>query len=213
MNKEEACKILNIGILNEVNLKQKYRIALLKFHPDKGGDNESFRKVLDSYKFLKEYIETNEEKQDNIEYYIQLLKKFNYSMVDTFIVEPLVNYLKKVTYDLNPTITQLINKNVYYLSEYDIYIPLWHHEIIFKNVVVQINPALPENIFIDNDNNIHVIITNDQTDEFIIGGVSFLISDCIKNMNLLKGRGIPKINIKNIYDYSELSDIILHFKP
>jgi hypothetical protein len=213
MNKDDACKILNIGLLNEVTLKHKYRLALLKFHPDKGGDNESFRKVLDAYKFLKEYIETNEEKQDNIEYYIQLIKKFNYSMVDTFIVEPLVNYLKKVTYDLNPTITQLINKNVYYLSEYDIYIPLWHHEIVFKNVVVQINPALPENILIDNDNNIHVIITNDQTETFIIGGVSFLISDCIKNMNLLKGRGIPKINIKNIYDYSELSDIILHFKP
>ena len=61
-------------------------------------------------------------------------------------------------------------------------------------------------------NNIHVIITN-QTESFTIGGVSFLISDCIKNMNLLKGQGIPKINIKNIYDYSELSDIILHFKP
>ena len=212
MNKDEACKILNIVLLelNEVTLKQKYRLALLKFHPDKGGDNESFRKVIDAYNFLKEYLET---KNDNIEYYIQLIKKFNYSMVDTFIVEPLVNYLKKVTYDLNPTITQLINKNVYYLSEYDIYIPLWHHEIIFKNVIIHINPALPENILIDNDNNIHVIITNDQTDTFIIGGVSFLISDCIKNMNLLKGKGIPKINIKNIYDYSELSDIILHFKP
>ena len=213
MNKEEACKILNIVLLNEVTLKQKYRLALLKFHPDKGGDNDSFRKVLDAYKFLKEYLETNETTQDNIEYYIQLIKRFNYSMVDTFIVEPLVNYLKKVTYDLNPTITQLINKNVYYLSEYDIYIPLWHHEIMFKNVIININPALPENILIDNDNNIHVIITNDQTETFIIGGVSFLISDCIKNMNLLKGKGIPKINIKNIYNYSELSDIILHFKP
>jgi len=212
MNKDEACKILNIVLLelNEVTLKQKYRLALLKFHPDKGGDNESFRKVIDAYNFLKEYLET---KNDNIEYYIQLIKKFNYSMVDTFIVEPLVNYLKKVTYDLNPTITQLINKNVYYLSEYDIYIPLWHHEIIFKNVIIHINPALPENILIDNDNNIHVIITNDQTDTFIIGGVSFLISDCIKNMNLLKGKGIPKINMENIYDYSVLSDIILHIKP
>jgi len=217
MNKEEACKILNISPLelNELTLKQKYRIALLTFHPDKGGTNESFRNVLDAYKYLKEYIEQNHDQrndQNNIEYYIQLIKKFNYSMVDTFIVEPLVNYLKKVTYELNPTITQLINKNVYYLSEYEIYIPLWHHEIIFKNVIININPVLPENILIDNDNNIHVIITNN-TDTFEIGNISFLISDCIKNMNLLKGRGIPKINIKNIYDYSELSDIILHFKP
>ena len=211
MNKDDACKILNISLseLTEQNLKKKYREALLKFHPDKGGTNESFRHAHDAYIFLKDHVETN---QDKIEYYIELIKKFNYSIVDTFIVEPLVNYLKKVTYDLNPTITQLINKNVYYLSEYDIYIPLWHHEIIFKNVVIHINPSLPENILIDNDNNIHVIITN-QVESFTIGGVSFLISDCIKNMNLLKGQGIPKINIKNIYDYSELSDIILHFKP
>ena len=211
MNKEEACKILNISLLelNEQTLKKKYRVALLKFHPDKGGTNESFRNVLDAYAYLKNEI-PNEQPND-IEYYIQLIKKFNYSLVDTFIVEPLVNYLKKVTYELNPTITQLINKNVYYLSEYDIYIPLWHHEITFKNVVIHITPSLPENIIIDNDNNIHVIITNG--DSFEIGGVSFLISDCIKNMNLLKGRGIPRINIKNIYDYSELSDIILHVRP
>ena len=213
MNKEEACKILNISPfeLNEVTLKNKYRLALLKFHPDKGGDNDSFRKVIEAYNFLKENIDQNNE-QPNIEYYIQLIKKFNYSIVDTFIVEPIVNYLKKITYEITPTISQLINKNVYYLSEYDIYIPLWHHEIIFKNVIIHINPVLPENILIDNDNNIHVIITNN-VDTFEIGGISFLISDCIKNMNLLKGQGIPKINIKNIYDYSELSDIILHFKP
>jgi len=213
MNKEEACKILNISLLklNELTLKQKYRVALLKFHPDKGGTNESFRNVLDAYAYLKNEIP--HEQTNDIEYYIQLIKKFNYSLVDTFIVEPIVNYLKKVTYDLNPTLTQLINKNVYYLSEYDIYIPLWHHEIIFKNVVINITPSLPENILIDNDNNIHVIITNDQLELFTIGGISFLISDCIKNMNLLKRRGFPRINIKNIYDYSELSDIILHFKP
>ena len=212
MNKDEACKILNISLfeLNDLSLKHKYRIALLKFHPDKGGDNETFRKVMDAYKVLKDYIEVNE--PNKIEYYIELIKKFNYSIVDTFIVEPLVNYLKKVTYELNPTITQLINKNVYYLSEYDIYIPLWHHEITFKNIIINISPSLPDNILIDNENNIHVIITNN-SESFTIGNISFLISDCIKDINLLKRCGIPKINIKNIYDYSELSDIILHIKP
>jgi hypothetical protein len=46
----------------------------------------------------------------------------------------------------------------------------------------------------------------------MLGDISFLIQDCIKNMNLLKGCGIPRINMTNIYDYSVLSDIILHFK-
>jgi hypothetical protein len=210
MNKEEACKILNISLseINEYTLKQRYRQALLTHHPDKHGDPEIFIKVKEAYEILKQEIK----KEDPLDYYIQLIKNFNYSMVDTFIVEPLVQYLKKITYDLNPSLNQLMNKNVYYLSEHNIYIPLWHHEIVFKNVIININPVLSENIIIDGENNIHVIITND-IKAFELGGISFLIEDCIKNMNLLKGRGIPKINMKNIYDYSEMSDIILHFKP
>ena len=210
MNKEEACKILNISLLdiNEHTLKQRYRQALLKYHPDKQGDPEIFIKVKEAYELLKQEIK----KEDPLDYYIQLIKNFNYSMVDTFIVEPIVQYLKKITYELNPSLTQLINKNVYYLSEHNIYIPLWHHEIVFKNVIININPVLPTNIIIDGENNIHVIITND-IKMFELGGISFVIEDCIKNMNLLKGRGIPKINMKNIYDYSEMSDIVLHFKP
>jgi hypothetical protein len=210
MNKEEACKILNISLLeiNEQTLKQKYRQALLIHHPDKHGDPEIFIKVKDAYELLKQEIK----KEDPLDYYIQLIKNFNYSIVDTFIVEPIVQYLKKITYELNPSLTQLINKNVYYLSEYKIYIPLWHHEIVFNNVIININPVLPENIIIDEENNIHVIITND-IKTFELGTLSFVIDDCIKNMNLLKGRGIPKINMKNIYDYSEMSNIILHFKP
>jgi len=210
MNKEKACKILNISLLeiNEYTLKQKYRIALLKYHPDKGGDSDTFIKIKDAFELLKLEIK----KEDPLDYYIQLIKNFNYTLVDTFILDPIVQYLKKITYELTPSLNQLLNKNVYYLSEHNIYIPLWHHEIIFKNVIININPILPENIIIDNENNIHIIITNNNTN-FELGGISFLIDDCIKNMNLLKGRGIPKINMKNIYDYSELSDIILHFKP
>ena len=100
---------------------------------------------------------------------------------------------------------------MFFIPDHNIYVPLWHTEINFKNITININPILPDNIIIDNDNNIHIIIT-EYTETFILGTISFLIQDCIKNMNLLKGRGIPRINMKNIYDYSELSDIILHFK-
>ena len=47
----------------------------------------------------------------------------------------------------------------------------------------------------------------------MLGDISFSIQHIIKNMNELKGKGIPKINIKNIYDYTEMSDIILHITP
>jgi hypothetical protein len=210
MNTEEACQLLNIS-LSEINkeiLKQKYRIAILKYHPDRlGGNSEEFIKVKEAYELLQKEI-----KEDTpLDYYIQLIKNFNYSLVDTFIVEPIVNYLKKVTYELTPSLNQLLNKSVFFIPDHNIYVPLWHTEITFKNITININPILPDNIIIDNDNNIHIIIT-EYTETFILGTISFLIQDCIKNMNLLKGRGIPRINMKNIYDYSELSDIILHFR-
>jgi hypothetical protein len=210
MNKLDACEILNISIyeLNRDTLKKKYRIALLKNHPDKGGDTKSFILVKEAYEYLN-----NEIQYDPMQYYIQMIKSFNYSLVDSFIMEPLINYLKRTTYELNPSLNHLINKSVYYLEDHNIYVPLWHQEICFKNVTININPSLPDNITIDVENNIHIVITPDMSDIFMVGNISFSIQHIIKNMHELKGKGIPKINIKNIYDYTELSDIILHIKP
>ena len=213
MNKSDAYLILNIDsteILTELLLKTKYRKACLKCHPDKsGGTSESFIKVKEAHNYLKNEVVVEEP----LQYYVQMLKNFNYSLVDSFIIEPIVNYLKRTTYDLNPTLSHLMNKSVYHLVEHDIYIPLWHQEICFKNIIININPILPDNVMIDSENNIHIIITPSTPDEFILGGISFSIQHCIKNMDELKGKGIPRINIKNIYDYTIISDIILHIKP
>ena len=213
MNKSDAYLILNIDsneVLTELLLKTKYRKACLKYHPDKsGGTSESFIKVKEAHNYLKNEVVVEEP----LQYYVQMLKNFNYSLVDSFIIEPIVNYLKRTTYDLNPTLSHLMNKSVYHLVEHDIYIPLWHQEICFKNIIININPILPDNVMIDAENNIHIIITPLTPDEFILGGISFSIQHCIKNIDELKGKGIPRINIKNIYDYSIISDIILHVRP
>jgi hypothetical protein len=213
MNKMDAYTILNIDsneVLTELLLKTKYRKACLRCHPDKpGGTSGSFIKVKEAHDYLKNEVVVEEP----LHYYVQMLKNFNYSLVDSFIIEPIVNYLKRTTYDLNPTLAHLMNKSVYHLVEHDIYIPLWHQELCFKNIIININPILPDNVMIDADNNIHIIITPLTPDEFILGGISFSIQHCIKNIDELKGKGIPRINIKNIYDYSIISDIILHVKP
>lgn len=213
MNKTDAYSILNIEpneLLTELLLKTKYRKACLKYHPDKsGGSSESFIKVKEACDYLKNEVVVEEP----LQYYVQMLKNFNYSLVDSFIIEPIVNYLKRTTYDLNPTLAHLMNKSVYHLVEHDIYIPLWHQELSFKNIIININPVLPDNVMIDADNNIHIIITPSTPDEFILGEISFSIQHCIKNIDELKGKGIPRINIKNIYDYTIISDIILHIRP
>ena len=169
----DACQLLNIRIfeLNEENLKKQYRKACLKHHPDKGGDAKLFIKIKDAYEYLKGVEQ---------ELTFQCMRRLIYSFY---------YYFHQVYYELNPSLEHLLNKEVYYIKEHNLYIPLWHRELIFKNIVIRINPVLPENVVIDSENHIHIYNS--------------------PSSYILKGKGIPMLN-KNIYDYSRLSDIIYH---
>jgi hypothetical protein len=130
---------------------------------------------------------------------------------------------------LNPTLYDLFQNNLYRLNINNNYycIPLWHHELVYDNsgsdIYVKCNPMLPENIEIDNNNNIHVYIEykiseiwNKKTvDIYLTNGNQIKIT-----VNLLKlveeqsimfsNMGISKINTENVYDISKKSDIIVH---
>ena len=130
---------------------------------------------------------------------------------------------------LNPTLDDLFQNNLYRLNINNNYycIPLWHHELVYDNsgsdIYVKCNPMLPENIEIDNNNNIHVYIEykiseiwNKKTvDIYLTNGNQIKIT-----VNLLKlveeqsimfsNMGISKINTENVYDISKKSDIIVH---
>jgi hypothetical protein len=66
-------------------------------------------------------------------------------------------------YKLNPTITDLLNNNIYKLIVNDeiCYVPLWTSESYFDiseyEVIVLCEPELPDNIVIDEHNNIHIL--------------------------------------------------------
>ena len=62
---------------------------------------------------------------------------------------------------LNPNLDDLLNQSVYKHKVEDLcccYIPLWHSELIYDKhkLVVQCEPELPENMELDEYNNIHV---------------------------------------------------------
>jgi len=96
-------------------------------------------------------------------------------------------------YKLNPTINDLLNNNIYKLTVYDeiCYVPLWINESYFDishcEVIVLCEPELPNNIFIDENNNIHItrevsvkdelnyLITHDMNLKVEIGGKVFEI--------------------------------------
>jgi len=85
-------------------------------------------------------------------------------------------------YKLNPTINDLLNNNIYKLNVNDeiCYVPLWIGESYFDisgcEVIALCEPELPDNILIDENNDIHIIKE--------ISIVNELVNLITNNMNL-----------------------------
>jgi len=129
---------------------------------------------------------------------------------------------------LNPLLDDLFENNIYKLRVYShtYFVPLWHHELIYDNsgndIYVKCFPILPENITIDNNNNIHVDLSynileiwNQEIIEIKLGKKIVALNTC--ELKLMKKQtfvycreGISKINTVDIYDIGRKGDIILH---
>lgn len=132
---------------------------------------------------------------------------------------------------LNPTIDDLFQHNVYKITvnDFTYFVPLWHDELIYDNsgndIIVKCYPILPENMFIDNNNDLHVNVKYKIQDLWNKGMFDLVLgyNKIIKlNPQLLKltptqtviyvKQGISKINTESVYEISKLSDIHLHIK-
>lgn len=85
MNKNEACKILNLTTdFTQDQLKKQYHINALKWHPDKNGNSkeatEKFQKITEAYNYLS--IENNC-------YYDESINKTTYE----YLVKAFVDFL------------------------------------------------------------------------------------------------------------------------
>jgi hypothetical protein len=132
---------------------------------------------------------------------------------------------------LNPTIDDLFDNNLYRLTvnDFTYIVPLWHDELIYDNsgndIFVKCNPILPENMYIDNRNDIHITVTykihelwDKESVEIILGHNKKIIIDpqllkLTKNQKVVFNKqGLSKINTESIYDVSKLGDIHVHIK-
>ena len=129
---------------------------------------------------------------------------------------------------LNPSIDDLFANNLYKLkvNDFTYIVPLWHDELIYDNsgndIYVKCYPMLPDNVTIDEKNNIHIECKYDIKEilplEFIEVNVGNNIFDIFtkelmikpNQTVVLKNEGISKINTKDIYDISKKSDVYLH---
>ena len=204
-----ACELLNIDVSDRNNtelIKKKYKRACLKYHPDKNGNKDRFIKIKEAYEFINKKNDTIMDQFDEsilrkYAYFLKTLESplFKHPLFLKYVINPIEAHLSEYkTYELNPTIENLLNKDIYYLEDEHIYIPLWHHEIIFnKKIKVIIKPVL-NNMYLDDDNNIYI-----KQEDLHLLGVSNLTND-FKELKI----GIPRVS-KDIYDASNLSTIII----
>ena len=128
-------------------------------------------------------------------------------------------------YCLNPSLKDLFQNNVYKLNIEGVlyFVPLWHSELHFNpDIIVKCYPELPDNVAIDEDNNIIVTerisftfsLLNERFRTIKIGDMSFDIPIDQLFMRpfqtyVLKNQGISKIVENDIHSVEEKADIII----
>ncbi len=139
--------------------------------------------------------------------------------------EPLDESLVKDIVVLNPNLDDLLNQSVYKLKRGDsetLFVPLWHRELEYDGVFVDCVPTLPDNIWLDELNNIHVkcgfkvgdlwgkdlvdIQVGDRTYNLDVGLLRLVSWQTVR----IDGLGIPVPNEADIFNVSRLSSVYAH---
>ena len=130
---------------------------------------------------------------------------------------------------INPTIKDLLEYNIYILDYKDkkYYIPLWHNELQYDKFTVKCIPDFiiddNNNIFIDHLNNLHIkhninlnseLLSMNEIKVEILNKTVLIPIDKLfikkEQIYIIKNNGIPRINVREIYNIDNISDIILH---
>ena len=183
---------------------------------------------------LKLFEDLDKDKLLNIYTFLSKYKGILY--LDESILEDIKKimiqkYSNVLLYKLNPSINDMLNDNIYklYIDNKLYLVPLWFNESYFQNdeneIIVICEPELPDNIKIDEDNNIYVdinlelldIIQKIMKDEDIkinIGDKEIKIS--LSNLHMkreqyyrIKNEGLLKQDVIDLYNISNKSDVIV----
>jgi len=131
---------------------------------------------------------------------------------------------------LHPVLDDLFQNNLYKCLEsgHHLLIPLWHQELVYDlsgvELLVECYPVLPDNISIDDKNDIYIGLEYDILElwgmdilEIELGSERFYIDrnslHFKENQKItLKGKGISRINESDIYSIEEKGDIHVYIK-
>jgi hypothetical protein len=172
----------------ESNSKYIYLLSLFInsiIEGSNGWNKETIKNIIKEIVILNgtislEKIFDNLDKDSSLEVYSFICKYKHILYISNETLEFVSSLIKKKykndrVFILNPSITDLLESNIFKLQVDDqIYlVPLWHNELYFDaksvdakgldngEIIVLCNPDLPENMTIDEDNNIHVSLELD----------------------------------------------------
>jgi hypothetical protein len=143
------------------------------------------------------------------------------------VIKDLINkkLMKYNMYIISPSLENIMNSEIFKLEiEEDIvYVPLWHQEMVYENILIKIQPILPDNVTIDEYNNMHITYE----ERFI--NLLNLIKEDIKFIEInnykvyfeelrlkkiqvviFKNEGIPLINTNDILDNKIKGNVLIH---
>lgn len=109
-------------------------------------------------------------------------------------------YVDKEIVTIKPTIEELMRNDIFCITRKNqvYYVPSWHKELEFTTFIVQIIPSLPENIHIDDDNNIHIFLTKH-------------IRDIMNQKNIQVMLGTHTLNIDcSALSFHKMQTVVLH---
>jgi hypothetical protein len=191
--------------------------------------------VINGAKVISLKLIEDLDKDKSIELYNFLCKYKHILYINSETLELVSSLIKEKykndsVYVLNPSIDDLLDCNIYklYVNEQLFLVPLWHNEMYFddtlgNDMIVLCKPELPEQLTIDDNNNLYYnllvcfekeMIISEYYLTILIGKHSFKIP--VKQLYMkqdqtyvLKGQGIPKIVEDDVYNVSCKADIII----
>jgi hypothetical protein len=173
------------------------------------------------------------DKYTAIEIYEFICKYKNILHVSSSILEEvksiiLNKFMNDQLYILNPSIDDLFENNIYKITLFEkkYLVPLWHNELYFEGVsgeiIIKCIPELPENMSIDENNNLLVYLNINLTKELLnkqlievrIGKRVFNIQTDLLHIKKIqyvtfKFEGISKIIEDDMYNIDKKADIII----
>ena len=182
--------------------------------------------ILKNYENITIHIFEGIDKNTAINVYNFLLKHKLILHISDELIDNVKNiildkYKDIQIYILNPSLQELFGERIFKLNiqEKIYYVPLWHSELEFEeNIIVKCIPTLPENIVIDENNNIifHLIININNLFNIshipIINNIELPLHELKikkKQYYTFRGKGIPRIKEDEIYNVTEKGDIVV----